>query len=97
MTEQEYKQKRAEIDDRISNLINERTTLDREYALTLTDIRVGDTIEYGCAKRYIGVVDGVELYCNKAKFAVRRIRKNGSLSDSISEVYPYHNPKKIDI
>lgn len=98
MTKEEYQQKRAEIGSRIDSLIKERTALEREYALTLTDIRVGDKIEYGYNKRMIGIVEDIGLWCcNGAKFSVRRIKKNGSPSDFISDVYPYNNPKKIDL
>lgn len=96
MTKEEYQQKRAEIDSQIDNLKAERATLDRKYALTLTDIRVGDRIEYGYDKRMLAEVVGIDLWGRDGiKCSVRRTKKDGSLSEFVTEVYSYHNPKKI--
>lgn len=98
MTKDEYKFKRAEIDKQIRCLTVERATLDQEYARTLTDIRVGDKIEYDYGKqRKLGEVVGIDLWgCESVKYGVHQIKKDGSISDFKSEIYSYHNPKKIE-
>ena len=96
MTKDEYKLKRAEIEKQMRCLTTERTALDREYALTLTDIRVGDKIEYGDNKRYCGIVEDIALRIGSPKYVVRRIKKDGSVSGLLTDVFPYHNPKKIE-
>ncbi len=97
MTRGEYTLKRAEIDKRIRCLTDERDALDREYVQTLTDIRVGDKIEYGDNTRRVGVVKSIYLLGGgTAAFSVARIKKDGSVSDYLTEVWEYHNPQKVD-
>lgn len=98
MTKDEYKLKQAEIDKQIRCLTAERAALDREYALTFTNIRVGDKIEYDYGKqRRLGEVVGIDPWgCESVKYCVHQIKKDGSISDFKTEIYPYHNPKKIE-
>lgn len=98
MTKDEYKLKRAEIDKQIRCLTAERIALDREYASTLANIRVGDIIEYDYGKqRRLGEVVCIDLWgCESVKYCVRQIKKGGSISDFKTEIYSYHNPKKIE-